>query len=304
MIWNPLLLALGLVALPQDPPSESTEQEPAGETETEQEELTPDKAVYILSEAMKTKELDLIFGAIEDTGLVDDKRIVKLLGDALKHKDSEVRLEALKALRFNEHADALKALLKLKKNKAIVEDELCAEEYYFALGQKADKKAIDILSDDLATTNRGDKVTRARILSLGRIRDADSVKALIDVMNSGAGRRQHPQMREISTALTVLTGADHRMNRDAWQGWWNDNRKGLKLTKAEQELPSNKARAAWMTLWATPEDRELMELARKAGRTDFADMTPEELEELRKKVQEEKERREAGDDPPDDGEDF
>ena len=84
-------------------------------------------------------------------------------------------------------------MLKHKKNKAILEDEIVAEQYYLALGQKGDKKALKVLTDGLSKTNRGDKVTRARILALGRIRDTDSVEALIDVMVSGSARRRHPQ---------------------------------------------------------------------------------------------------------------
>lgn len=278
-----------LPALPQDPAPEA---DTPVEVEQEAEELTPEKALEMLETAVKSKQLDLIFVAVQDAGAVPDKKVVKELGKLLKHTDGEVRFETLKALRYNAHDEATSVLLKAKSNKAIIEDERCAEEYYYALGQKGDKKAIKILADNLNKTNRGDKVTRARILSLGRIREVESVEALMGCLVSGAARRRHPQLTEIHTSLTVLTGAQVRMNQDDWIAWWNDNKKGLKLTEQEQELGTKKGRAAWMTLWATPEDKELMEAARKKGKDDFGDATPEELEELRKKAEERKKRAE------------
>lgn len=283
------ILSLSLIAVAQDPPAE---QEPAPEAEAEQEELTPEKAVELLEAAEKSKQFDLILAALEETGRVADKKVVKEISGFLKHKDAEIRYEAIRALRYNQDESAIDALLKVKKTKEIIEDDRLAEEYYYALGQHGDKKAIKVLADNLNKTNRGDKVTRARILALGRIREVESVEALMDCLVSGAARRRHPQLTEIHTALTVLTGAEVRPNQDAWIAWWNDNKRGLELTKSEQELTTKKARAAWMTLWATPEDQELMKEAAKRGKDGFADATPEELEEMRKKAEERKKRAE------------
>ena len=290
-LLSPLFLSL-LPALPQDPAPETDEPTPPSEEVQEEEELTPERAVELLEAADKSGELDLIFIAIEDAGRVADKKVVKELSGFLKHKDAEVRYLTVQTLRYNQDEEALKVLLKQKSNKKILEDERCAEEYYYALGQKGDKRAIKILSDDLNKTNRGDKVTRARILALGRIREVESVEALMDCLVSGAARRRHPQMTEIHTSLVVLTGASVRPNQDDWIAWWNDNKRGLELTKQEQELDTKKGRSAWMELWATPEDKELMELARKQGKDGFGDATPEELEELRKKAEERKKRAE------------
>jgi HEAT repeat protein len=300
LLFSPLFLT-AFAALPQDPPQE--EPAPEAEVSQEAEEPTPEQARELLETAVKSKQLDLIFAAIEETGRIADAKLVKQLGDLLKHKDGEVRRLSLQALRYNKHEDSLDALLKHKKNKAILEDELAAEQYYFALGQKGDKKALKVLTDGLSKTNRGDKVTRARILALGRIRDTDSVEALIDVMVSGSLRRRHPQLTEIHTSLSVLTGADVAMNQDAWIAWWNDNKKGLKLTEQEQELATRKGRAAWMTVWATPEDQELMKLAQKKGKDGFGDATQEELDELRKKAEEKKRRKEEAEGDKGDGSD-
>lgn len=267
----------------------------------EEEELTAEEAVELLETALKSRELDLIYTAIEDAGRVADKDVVKLLGKAVKHKDSMVRMDALEALRFNEDPNAFKELLKLKKYKPIVEDEAAAEAYYLAIGQKADVKGLAVLTDKLHITNRGDKATRARILAIGRIRDVKSVEALLDMLKSGAARRRHPNIKEIHLALTVLTGAEVKSSADAWQEWWNDNKKDLEISKEEQEATTKRARATWKTIWADPEDAELMKEALKRGKTDFADADEEELERLKEKA--EKRKKDAEDkDKEDDGE--
>jgi hypothetical protein len=293
-----LLLTLSFIALPQDPPDSGADQEPAVEIENKIDPaLTPEKATELLKTALKDKHLDLIFVAIEDAGRVADKNVVKQLGLAVKHKDAEVRLRALTALRYNTDPSTLKELLKFKKSKPVLEDDACAEAYFFALGQKADAKAIPVLTDGLVTTNRKDTTSRARILALGRIRDKKSVEALISVMNSGGGGRRggrnHPQMREISVALQVLTGQEFN-KRDDWQTWWNNNKKALKISKKEQEAATRKARANWMTVWADPEEAELMKEALKKGKDNFGDADSEELKRLLEKAKQRKARQKEG----------
>lgn len=284
---------------------EIVEEEIVEEEAQEEEELTPDEAVEMFELALKTKELDLIYTAIEETGRVEDKRIIKLLGKTVKHKDSMVRMDSLEALRFNDHKDALKELLKLKKYKPIVEDEISAEAYYLALGQKADVKTLAVLTDKLHITNRGDKATRARILAIGRIRDVKAVEALLDMMKSGAARRRHPNIKEIHLCLTILTGAEVKSNTDSWLAWWNDNKKGLEISKEEQEATTKKGRATWKTIWADPEDAELMKEALKRGKTDFGDADDDELDRLREKAEERKKKQEEAEkDDGEDGEEF
>ena len=272
----------------------------------EEAELTPEEAVELLETALKTRELDLIYAAIEETGRVDDKKLVKLLGKAVKHKDSMVRMDALEALRFNKNPEALKELLKLKKYKPIVEDEVAAEAYYLSLGQKGDVKALAVLTDKLHVTNRGDKSNRARILAIGHIRDKKSVEALLGMLTSGAGRRRHPNIKEIHLSLTVLTGAEVKSNSDDGLAWWNENKKTYKITKEEQEATTKKGRATWRTIWADPEDAELMKEALKRGKTDFADADEEELDRLREKAEKRKKKEEEAEkeDGKDDGEEF
>ncbi len=304
------LLLLLPVALPaQDPPPE-VEEEVVVEEEVLEEEiveeevieeevaaepepdpLTPEQAAEMLKIAFKSKELDLIFVAIEAAGLVADKSVVQRLAPGLKHKDPEVRLETIQALRFNTDPEALKELIKGGKNKTLMEHEECAENLFLALGQKADKKALPVLTKNLRITRKTDRPTRARIAALGRIRDEDSVEALIDIMNSGAARRKHPNMREITLSLQVLTGEEIDQ-RDDWQRWWNNNKKSFKIQPEEGKATSRKARATWKIMWALPEDAELMKEALKRGYDDFADADGDALEKMREKAERQKKKEE------------
>ena len=65
LLFSPLLLT-AFAALPQDPPRE--EPAPEAEVSQEAEELTPGQARELLETAVKSKQLDLIFAAIDETG--------------------------------------------------------------------------------------------------------------------------------------------------------------------------------------------------------------------------------------------
>jgi len=197
MLETLLLSFLPLPLLVQDPPpsdqGEVTDQEPEeglAEPDDEEPALTPEEALELLQAAFKSRQDDLILVAIEDAGQVKDKAVVKSIAAGLKSKDEEIRFATLEALRWNEDDEALKLLLKQRKNRTLLENELTAEAYYWALGQKADKTCFVVLEDDLQSNTKGDKAMQARILSLGRIRQTDSIESLIGLMTKGGkGRR-------------------------------------------------------------------------------------------------------------------
>ena len=244
-------------ALPQDPPA----------PEVSLEELSPAEAAAALKSALKGKEANLALTALEQYGRIPDKAVTRAAADGLAHKESEVRLAAITALRFNPDPSALGQLLKAKKSKAILEDTKLAEQYYLALGQKQSTKALPVLTDNLRITARGDLVTRARVLSLGRIRDKKSVEALISLMNSGRGRAGNPHMREIRGSLVRLTGVDHGGNSQEWNSWWGDHKAKLKISLEPWPLPQGMDRQ-WRMLWATPEEKAAAQEKREQGRDD------------------------------------
>ena len=207
-----------------------------------------------LAEAVKGGEAGPLLEVLTRAGRTADAEVVAGVAGLLKHRHGEVRLGALEALRFNADPAAADALLKAGKDRKLLADPASAEAYYMALGQKADPRAVKLLAKGLTGTEGGDKVVRARILALGRIRTNEAVEELYGVLVSGAGRRAHPQMRELHLALTVLTGAEVESNRNAWQRWWNDHRRDLEVSAELPEL-ERRTQKTWERAWADPRER-------------------------------------------------
>ncbi len=253
---------------------------------------TPEEALELLSEAYKSRQADLIIFAIEDVGQVKDKKVVKSVSSGLKHKEEDVRMAALEALRWNEDPEALKVLLKEKKNKKIFDADITEEAYYLALGQKSSEKCLKVLTDNLHTTTKNDKGVQAKILALGRIREIDSVKALMGFMTSGGGRRGNNRGGKmtaiVSTSLEVLTGENFGGNATEWIGWWNDNKKALKISKDEWQPKNKRVATAWKLMWTHPDERELLKKALRKGADAVLNADDDDIERLRKKAEERK----------------
>ena len=236
---------------------EQEEEQQPGEVEKEEEKApTPEEAIAGLEAAKKAKNpLDLAL-ALEVFGSIEGKAVVKFVSKLLKDKDDGIRLEAIKALRWNPHPDATKELVKQKKNKKITENRECGVEYIYALGQKGGSKCLDILTDGLRYT-AADGI-KQRIQAIGRIRDIDSVEALMSLMTSGKGRRDSaPNMNDLRVSLKVLTGEDLGRKSIDWIQWWNKNRKSLKIS-AEPWPLDKRQQFQWDKLWASPKEKEDM----------------------------------------------
>ncbi|MCH2111345.1 MAG: hypothetical protein MK213_00685, partial [Planctomycetes bacterium] len=233
---------------------------------------------------------------LETLGTIDDKLVVKEVMRGLKSKEIAVQLATLTALRFNPNGAAITGLLKQKNNKSILDNVDLAEEYYYALGQHRHSKGIDILTDGLWSNARSSAVLRARVLSLGRIRDKDSCEALMGMLKSSGGRRnsKRPAMNEFRISMCVLTGQDAGGDTTAWIEWWNDEKKKLKISDEEWPLPTKNFQKNWDTLWATPEEKEAArkkERERRAGRGEG-------------KEGEKEDQKEGKDSPPDESDPF
>lgn len=264
MLIAALLATLPVIAL-QDPPAvDPPPQEAEGAVEAPP---TPEEAAAAIKEALEGKDFIAIAATVERLGVIEGKEVVKAVAPALKSKDPLVRTAALRALRYNPEPSALAELLKRKADKTILEDPDLAVEYYYALGQSGDPKAIDVLKDDLFSGARGDKVARARIAGLGRIRDLGSVDALMGYMVSGHGFRGGPRyLPDVRLALVVLTGQDFGLDTNAWNAWWGDNKKTLKISDDEWPLPNAKMQRQWQLLWATPAEKEKARQEREEDR--------------------------------------
>ncbi|RMH01868.1 MAG: HEAT repeat domain-containing protein [Planctomycetota bacterium] len=280
MLLTSLLAALSALAAPAAP------QDPAPEPAAEAPEpVDPAEAAARIKEVLKGKDYVVAAATLEELGSIEDKAVVKAVAAGLKSKDKLVKTAAIRALRYNPSSAALDELLKRAKDKSIIEDPELAVEYYYALGQHGDRKAVKVLADDLFSGAKGDKVAKARIAALGHIRHKDSVDELMGYMVSSGGRRRGgggPRyQQDVRLALIVLTGEDHGTDSVAWLKWWGDHKNRLKISPEEWPLPSAKLQRQWQLLWATPQEKE----------------------EARKRLEEKRRQREAGGEDPEKDED-
>jgi len=228
--------------------------------------------------------------AMEKYGRIADKAVTKALAAGLRHRDQEVRAAAIRALRYNEAKTALTELIRVKSNKRILEDAKLAEEYYLAIGQHGSKKTLGLLTAKLHITRRGDKVTGARILALGRVRERAAVEALISFCKSGRRRGRHNS--ELRLALAALTGHDAH-GAESWVRWWQDNKADFVMMKVAPTLPKKLARG-WDKVWRVP--LTLEEQATEAEeKAKAAEEKAKAREAKRKKAREQREKRKKKD---------
>lgn len=264
MLLTTLLLASPLAALfPAQKEQETTEPPaPAEEVETEMVDIDPGEAARELKAAFKAKKDDITLATLDAIGQIPSKLVTKELGAGLKHQSQEVLLGTLEALRYNTDPSAIDVLVKQRKNKTILNDVKAAEAYAYALGQKADKKCLKPLTDDLVATSKvSSEVLKAKITALGRIRDVDAVEAILDYSKTGVvGGRQRGGikniMKEAQRSLIVLTGTDQGTSQQAWQDWWSDNRKSFKMSEKEWSMENARTQRQWDNLWKTEEEKE------------------------------------------------
>lgn len=238
------------------------------------EELLPDK------KGSPEDKVDLIWEAVEFA----HEDVVEALEEGLDDKQHDVRLATLDVLGLIEHEDAMKVLAKLaKRDKKLQEDEDLAAQLYKSLGRYGDKKNASLLTKNIFAT-AGDKVVQARLMSLGKIREKDSVEELIGLMNSagggigkngngggGGGRANPAHMETVRLALYALLEEDAGNKRDDWQKWWNDNKRSFEVTEEEPELEGQLGKR-WNRYWSTDtrakdkDDEEEDEGGRGGGR--------------------------------------
>ncbi|MGB0685991.1 MAG: HEAT repeat domain-containing protein [Planctomycetota bacterium] len=210
-----------------------------------------------MKEAAKAKDPTVLEATLASVGRIGDKAVVKEIAKSLKSKQEAVALAAITALRWNEHADAIDALLKAAKDKKLMAIEKLAIELTYALGQKADTKALKALTDGYTVTAKGlGDLMKAKTLALGRIRDKAAVEAILDFINSGARRRGERRMpQDALIALHVLTGQEPGKQVSDWMDWWYEEKGSLKIHAEEWPLPDGRAQRQWDRLWEDPETR-------------------------------------------------
>jgi len=182
---------------------------------------------------------------IDTFGKIAAKEVTAALATGLKFKDEAVQIAAIRALRYNEDKSAFTELYRVRGTKLIMSKAEVAAEYYLALGQHRNKKALPFLVRDLRAKGKRDRVIGPRLLALGRIRDRASVDAIIKFLRSSRGK-----LSEAITSLVVLTGRKESSWIN-WARWWKKNRMTFRIPAEEPELDKKRARS-WTSTWAVP----------------------------------------------------
>lgn len=207
-------------------------------------------AVTELKAAFAGTEAGPRLRAIEAAAPLADGDVVVLIGRGLDDKDVNVQKAAIEALRFNEHKKALDELHARAKVKAAKEDLTTYATLIRAIGQHGSPTSIDVLNDNPWSTPDA-QVLQAKILSLGRIRSKEAVKALTDLMEVAGVNKIEPFMKDFRLALWALTGADQGESRDLWFKWYRDNKDKLTVSPTPAAEPKELARR-WSRYWARP----------------------------------------------------
>lgn len=214
----------------------------------------PAAAIERLQTTFADKDPGRALAAVEACGRIANDDVVKQVAKGLSHKEPLVQRAVLQALRHNSQPAALTALLAAAGSEKLLADDKVAADYYLALGQKGDAKALPVLTKGLHV-DRGSEVTGARILAIGHIRSPQSVAELMQMLKSGGGGRRggggNPHMKDLRLALAALTGEDFGGDATAWIQWWADHDNGYKLPAHEGQLPKGLART-WETTWRDP----------------------------------------------------
>jgi hypothetical protein len=241
---NLLLLSLSLLSPPQVPDTKP----PADEV--------VELAVEELKSAFAGSDTEAKLQVITINAEVLHPDVIELIAKGMKDKASEVQSSAIQALRYMEHSAANDALvLTLRRDKKLRKDEELYEALIIAVCQHADPKSFKLIAD--FKLNDETKATiKARILGIARYRTPDAVEELFDVMKRFGKGRIQPYMGDLSTALMVLTGLDFGKSQTAWTGWWNENKRGLEISKELPKLP-RKTLYSWSRYWGLelPEER-------------------------------------------------
>jgi hypothetical protein len=181
---------------------------------------------------------------------VDAKVIALLDAKALRHEDRAVRDQAVDALGYMKHPDALEALTRMF---ARDEEELENEPPRYAnliraIARKGEKKTIPLLVKDLFQhPDRG--VIQMRILGLGNIRAKESVEELIQMMRSVGRARVSDHMLEMRTSLYMLTGVDKGTDQELWINWYGDNKNSLTIAPEPPEDSPKEILRCWSAFW-------------------------------------------------------
>jgi len=205
-------------------------------------------AVTEIEKALAGKDPAVKVEALKKNSAIVDTKTIDAIAKGLREKEQEVKLAAIEALRFMPHPESRKSLEHWMHSERSLKDQY--EVYAAALravGQFGAKESIELLVEDLWTAP-DNSVMKARLLSLGRIRDRAAVEKLMDLLKSAGQNKVEPFMDDFRLSLMALTGVDQGKSRDLWTRWWQDNKDKFTMAKVEPELPKVDS-YRWKSYW-------------------------------------------------------
>jgi hypothetical protein len=193
--------------------------------------------------------------AIQQHCSVVDAKVIEWIAKGLRGSERDVQAASIEALRLTVHPHALDALHRTyKTDKKIEKDSELYAALIRAFAQHGDPASVRLLTSN--PLNKGDRtVARARILGLGMIRHRDAVEGVIGLMRKVGRHRAQRHMEDVRTSLMILTGADHGRSQEAWNGWWNDNKRTLEISEKPHALPK-KTQKAWDRYWGLEQSKD------------------------------------------------
>ncbi len=222
---------------------------------------TPKEALELLAKIKKEKLEDQQVELLEKAGRCDDAKIAAKIAPYLKDKRDELRIAAIRALRYMTNKKAFPSLLAAASQ--FEKDKVAGPEFYLALGQHANPKAIaKIIHRAWEPINK--ELFKAKIQALAHIRSPKTVAELEKLNRKFKSNRHGVNRREVLKAIELLI--DEKMpkgNRTERMAWV---REALKkpVPLEPKNLPKNYI-SAYKKLWQRPEEKA-QEKAKKKGK--------------------------------------
>jgi hypothetical protein len=189
-----------------------------------------DSALRDLSAKDPERRIAAVRALVSEPGEEVSEAIAKLLAD----REPEVVMEAAEALGARGDVPSRKALRAALRRFA--KDEAILPVVVVALGTARDGGAAKEVGKLARRALGADaRLARAAIDALGRMRDPESLRALMALHASAdAGEKGgHPEfLEDIRESLRELTGLPFRLS-ETWRGWWLHARKGWRAAPLE-----------------------------------------------------------------------
>ncbi|HHI80227.1 MAG TPA: hypothetical protein ENK02_09605 [Planctomycetes bacterium] len=212
---------------------------------------TPKEALELLRKLKKEKLEDLKVEMLEEAGRCDDPGVATKIAAYLKDKRDELRIAAIRALRYMKNKKALPLLLAAAGS--FEKDKVAGPEYYMALGQQGDPKAIKTIIHR-AWEPIGQELFNAKIKALTHIRSPKTVAELEKLNRKFRRNRYGARRREILNAIEILIDEQApKGDRNKRLAWIREAPK-KEVPIEPSKLPKNRINA-YKKLWRRPDEK-------------------------------------------------